>query len=443
MLVADNGRIVYEKGFGLANAEWNIPNAPKVKYRIGSVTKQFTSMLVMQLVQEKKLKLDGTVADYLPYYRKDTGSEVTIHHLLTHTSGIPSYTDRREFRENMRARVVSPKEFVLKYCSDDLAWEPGAKYAYNNSGYFLLGAILEQVTGKRYEDLLRERIFDPLGMKDTGYDHSEAVIPNRATGYERSPAGELQNAAFIDMGAPYAAGSLYSTVEDLLKWDQALYTDKLLSAELKQKMYTPFLQNYAYGWVVVDPQPGKPPGELTIMHAGGINGFSSQLIRMPNSKRTIIVLGNYPNATSPVSNAINAILHGVNLPPVKRSVVEEIRPVVFKQGAAAGIEKYRALKSKPDQFDFSEGEVNALGYGLMGAGKLPDAIEIFKLNVEEHPASSNVYDSLGEAYMNAGQRDLAIKNYQKAVDLDPKAQNAVDALKKLQSPEPGSKPAGQ
>jgi CubicO group peptidase (beta-lactamase class C family) len=443
VLVAEDGKIVYEKGFGFANAEWNIPNSAKAKYRIGSVTKQFTSMIVMQLVQENKIKLDGTLSDYLPYYRKDTGSKVTIHQLLTHTSGIPSYTDSREFRNTMRDPVKSPKDFVLKYCSGDLLWEPGSKWAYNNSGYFILGAILEQVTGKPYEVLVRQRIFDPLGMKDTGYDHSETVIPDRASGYERDPAGDLQNAQFLDMGAPYAAGSLYSTVEDLLKWDQALYTDKLLSPELKQKMFTPVKNNYAYGWVVEEPRPNGPQ-EFTIAHAGGINGFSSQFVRQPKSKYTIVVLGNYPSPTGPVMHAIDLVLHDAPVPPIKRSAVDEIRPLLFRQGVAAAIAKLDSLKSDPANYDFSEGEVNALGYGLVAAGKTSDAIEIFKLNVKEHPTSANVYDSLGEAYASAGQRDLAIKTYEKALELDPKMPSAIDALKKLKaSAEAGANPAAQ
>ena len=441
VLVAEDGKVLYEKGFGLANAEWNIPNSPQAKYRIGSITKQFTSMLVMQLVKEGTLKLDGTLADYLPYYRKDTGAKVTLQHLLTHTSGIPSYTDNPQFfRDNSRRRVKSPKDFVLEYCSGDLLWSPGEKWGYNNSGYFLLGAVLEQVTGRKYEDLLRARIFEPVGMNDTGYDHFETIIANRATGYQRSPAGALQNAEFLDMGAPYAAGSLYSTVKDLLKWDQALYTDKLLPANLKQKMFTPAKNNYAFGWVVTNPSPNTP-SEYAIGHSGGINGFSAHLLRMPNSKLTLIVLGNYPAPAGPVMRALDLILHGGPVPPIKRSAADEIRPVIFQGGTAAAIAKYRALKLQPDKYDLSEAELNQLGYSLMTADKPDEAIGILKLNVEEHPASANAYDSLGEAYVTAGQRELAIKNYKKALELDPANQSAPAALKKLKGETDAATPA--
>jgi CubicO group peptidase (beta-lactamase class C family) len=318
VLVAENGKIAYEKGFGMANVEWNIPNSPAARYRIGSITKQFTAMLVMQLVQEEKLKLDGTISEYLPWYRQDTGSQVTLHHLLTHTSGIPNYTMNPVFQANMRLHVGTPKEFVLKYCSGDLEWKPGEKYGYNNSGYFLLGAILEQVTGKKYETLLHERIFGPLGMMDSGFDHSEAIIPRRASGYQLGPKGELRNAEYLDMEAPFAGGSIYSTVDDLLKWDQALYTDSLLSAELKKKMFTPVLEEYGYGWVI-EMLPKGAAGELTIWHPGGINGFNADFLRLVNSRRTIIVLGNHPARVAPVTEAINKILHDLPVEPIKGS----------------------------------------------------------------------------------------------------------------------------
>ena len=155
---------------------------------------------------------------------------MTIHQLLTHTSGIPSYTSQPGFFENVSRNPYKVDEFVKKYASGDLQFEPGSKYSYNNSGYFLLGAIIERVTGKPYEQVLQENIFGPLGMMNTGYDHADTIIPKRAAGYRKTLDG-YTNAAYLDMSIPYAAGSLYSTVEDLYLWDQALYTDKLISAK--------------------------------------------------------------------------------------------------------------------------------------------------------------------------------------------------------------------
>src|SRR6185369_8864309 len=210
-LVAENGKVIFKKGYGMANMEWNIPIETDTKFRLGSITKQFTSMLIMQLVQENKIKLDGKLTDYLTDYRKDTGDRITIHQLLNHTSGIPSYTSLPNFFQDISRNPYSVSDFVKKFTSGDLEFEPGAKWNYNNSGYFLLGAIIERVTGKPYEQVLKERILDPVGMKNTGYDHSDTIMAKRAAGYERRPAGFI-NAPYLDMSLPYAAGSLYSTV---------------------------------------------------------------------------------------------------------------------------------------------------------------------------------------------------------------------------------------
>jgi CubicO group peptidase (beta-lactamase class C family) len=208
VLVAENGKVIFKKGYGMANMEWNIPVETDTKFRLGSITKQFTSMLVLQLVQEGKIKVEGKLTDYLPDYRKDTGDRITIHQLLNHTSGIPSYTGLPNFFQEISRNPYSVSDFVKKFASGDLEFEPGTKWNYNNSGYFLLGAIVERVTGKPYEQVLKERIFDPVGMKNTGYDHHETILAKRAAGYEKRPGGHI-NAPYLDMSLPFAAGSLY------------------------------------------------------------------------------------------------------------------------------------------------------------------------------------------------------------------------------------------
>ena len=432
-LVAENGKIIYKSAFGMANMEWAIPNTPDTKFRLASITKQFTAALTLQLVEQGKIKIDGKITDYLPDYRKDVGDKVTIHHLLTHTSGIPSYTNQPGFFDNVSRNSYKVADFVKKYTSGDLEFEPGSKYSYNNSGYFLLGAIIEKVTGKTFEQALKEYILDPAGMKNSGYDHHDTLIPKRATGYAKTENG-YTNSAYLDMSIPYSAGSMYSTAEDLYLWDQALYTDKLLSAASKNLMYKPFLEDYAYGWVVNNAsfKQNDQPVQV-IRHGGGINGFSTMIVRFPKEKNLIVLLDNTAQNTGRLSETITNILYNQPYELPKMSITSRLEKAINEKGVAAGIAEYRDLRAKEAAtYDFSEPELNNLGYRLLRAGKVKEAVEIFKLNVEMYPQGFNTYDSLAEAYESLNERELAITNFKKSLELNPKNTNAVEKLKRLQ-----------
>lgn len=415
ILVAEKGKVVYAKGFGLANMEWSIPNQPDTKFRIGSITKQFTATLILQLIEEGKLKLDGKITDYLTDYRKDTGDRVTIHHLLNHTSGIPSYTSRPDFRTAIMRNPYTVADFVKQLASGDLEFEPGSKFSYNNSGYVLLGAIIEKVTGKSYERVLTERILQPLGMTNSGYDSTSPLMPKRASGYDKRPSGYV-NAPYLDMSLPYAAGSLYSTVEDLYKWDQALHEGKILSAESRKLMFTPGLSNYGYGIRITDEAIGKSELKTRIIgHGGGINGFNSLLTRAVDKGQTVVILDNVGQGRrhGQITTSIIGILNGQPYDPPRQSIAEALYQIAEKDVAAA-VAEYRKLKAtKADSYDFAENELQTLGYQLVGLKRLADAVEIFKLNVEMFPKSSNSYDSLGETYLELGMKDLALTSYKK------------------------------
>ena len=438
VLVAENGKVIYKKGIGLANMEWNIPNTPETKFRLGSITKQFTATLILQLVDQGKIKLDGKISDYLPDYRKDIGEKVTVHQLLNHTSGIPSYTGQPGFFQEVSRNPYKVDDFVKKYASKDLEFEPGSKFSYNNSGYFLLGAIIEKVTGKSYEQALKENVFDPLGMKNSGYDHFDTLLEKRATGYQKTANG-YNNAPYLDMSIPYAAGSLYSTVEDLYLWDQALYTDRVLPEQTKQVMFKPHLSNYAYGWSVRNARfDAKVP---VITHNGGINGFSTTIIRFPAEKHLIVMLDNSGQGLDGLSEELAKILYDRPHQLPKMSVAEALFKTINEKGIAAGMAQFQELKAKSaDTYDFGEEELNRLGYQLLGTGKRDEAIQIFKLNVELYPKAFNTYDSLGEAYMVAGNKELAILNYKKSLELNPANKGATEMLKRLESNAPSVDP---
>jgi CubicO group peptidase (beta-lactamase class C family) len=444
VLVAENGKVIYKKGLGLAQMEWKIPNTPDTRFRLGSITKQFTATLILQLVEQGKVKLDGKVSDYLSTYRKDIGEKVTIHQLLTHTSGIPSYTSLPGFFNDVSRNPYTVDAFIKKYASNDLEFEPGSKFSYNNSGYFLLGAIVEKVTGQTYERALKERIFDPLGMKNTGYDNQGPLIEKRASGYQKTPDGYV-NAPYLDMSIPYAAGSLYSTVEDLYLWDQALYTDRVVSAATKELMYKPNLDNYAYGWVITKAKLGTGTESVPkIAHGGGINGFNTVIVRFPVQKHLIILLDNTSQGgnLNRLEQALTNILYNQPYEAPKMPIAEVLHKTINEKGIEAGLAQYRDLKSRQaNVYDFREPELNSLGYQLMRERKLKEAIEIFKLNVEEYPKGSNTYDSLGEAYMVSGNNVLAIQNYKKSLELNSANNNAVEMLKRLEKKPVAADPA--
>ncbi len=278
VLVARNGKPVFRQGFGMADQEWNAANTPDTKFRLGSNTKQFTATAILQLAEQGKLSVDDPVSKYYPD-APAAWSKITIKHLLTHTSGIPTYTAIPKGFDTEFKLHHTPEELIKLTRDKPLDFEPGSKSAYDNSGYILLGYIIEKVSGQPYADYVQAHIFGPLGMKNSGYDSSERIIPLRASGYQPGPDGAWINTPFLDMSVPYAAGSLYSTVDDMLIWDQALLQDKPLKAASLQQMYTDYGHAYGFGWVI-DKQFGKD----RVSHSGGVNGFVSGV--RPLSPRT-------------------------------------------------------------------------------------------------------------------------------------------------------------
>jgi CubicO group peptidase (beta-lactamase class C family) len=320
VLVSRDGQVLFEKGYGYANAEWKIPNDPQTKFRLGSITKQFTSTLIMQLQEQGKLKVTDGICKYLDPC-PPTWSLITVHHLLSHTSGVPSYTDD----PTIRPALIQPEKLeaiVARFRNKPLDFPPGSEFHYSNSGYFLLGLIIEKITGKAYEKVLAEQIFEPLGMQDSGYDHTAPVLLNRASGYRYAANSvDLENADYTDMSWPYAAGALYSTVRDLEKWNEALYTDRVLPRAALAKMWTPVKQQYGYGWTISPATPAFDHRQVG--HGGSINGFSTYIGRYPDDKVAVIVLSNNVMVPSEaVARAVAIIaLGGKIVRPEDRQVI--------------------------------------------------------------------------------------------------------------------------
>ncbi len=392
----------------------------------------------MQLVEQGKLDLERPITTYLPDYRADTGARITTHHLLTHTSGIPNYTADPGFGEHSRD-PYEPYEFARLFCSGDLEFEPGSDWNYSNSGYFLLGVIIEKVAGVSYEKQLQQRILAPLGMNDTGYDHHPTILERRVSGYSRV-VDELRNAEYLDMGLPYAAGSIYSSVEDLFLWDQALYTEKLLPEAALERMFTPVKNDYGYGWAIREVTIGDGDRKLkTVGHGGGINGFNTLITRLVEDRSLIVLFSNAGRAPlNQIAEQILNILYDEPYELPEESLGRAVVRTLFGDGQDAAIARYRSAGEKADARAV-ERELNNQGYALLAVGQTAEALEALQLNVTLFPESANVHDSLGEALLAAGRRDDAIRSYAKSLELDPTNTNAIRKLSEIaEMPGPAS-----
>ncbi|PYP88365.1 MAG: hypothetical protein DMF61_07175 [Blastocatellia bacterium AA13] len=311
ILVARDGNVLISRGYGMANLEDEVPNTPQTRFRIGSLTKQFTAVAVLMLQERGDLSVRDSVCNYLPQCPA-AWQPITIHHLLTHTSGI----ENSDYTETIKL-PMSAANSVERLKDKPLEFAPGRLFRYSNSNYILLGHIIEKVTGQSYDVFLQENIFRPLRLTSTGYDYPRRVLMHRAAGYS-SRGDTIINASYVDMSIPYSAGGLYSTVEDLYRWDQALYTERALSKKSLAMMFTAFTGNYGYGWYIAEQD-----GHRFISHSGWIDGFAASFGRYPDDRVTVIVLSNLDSApVNTIARNLGAIALGL-----RRETPEEHRAV--------------------------------------------------------------------------------------------------------------------
>ncbi|MFC2080575.1 serine hydrolase, partial [Bacteroidota bacterium] len=344
-----------------------------------------------------------------------------------------SYTDLPGFWSDSVRNSYDIDYMVKQFHSGDLEFEPGTEYSYNNTGYFLLAMIIENVTGKSYIENLHDKILEPVQMNNTGIDRNVDIIENKANGYSKQLSGYV-NAPYFQMSNGMGAGDMYSTVGDLYLWDQALYSEKLLSDQYKNIMFTPYLNNYGYGWFIDRlTLNGMSDSIDVISHEGGIEGFNTFIFRMVNDKHLIVLLNNTGfTELGRICLLITSILYDVPYELPSLSIAEKIGRTILTEGINIAINQYHDLKTnQKDSYNFSEDELNYLGYQLLDMNKVREAIEIFKLNVTEYPNAFNTYDSLGEAYMINGEKELAIKIYTKSLELNPENTNAISMIKKI------------
>ena len=323
VLVARDGEVLLDRGYGFANREWSVPNDGDTKFRLGSVTKQFTAVAIMLLNERGLVDLDAPVKTYLPD-APAAWDGVTVRHLLTHTAGVPNFTDFDDYGAS-KTLPATIDSLIGRFRDRPLDFQPGEGWSYSNSGYILLTAIVEKASGKSYAEFVAETLFQPLGMADSGYDSHAAVLPRRASGYAPTARG-IVNADYIDMSIPQGAGALYSTTRDLLKWEQGLFGGRLLTPASLALLTTPVRNQYAFGLAVT--QAG---GNTTIAHSGGIEGFNTHMAWDPDRRMTVIVLGNLNGPGSDqVAGSLMALARGETVTLASERQAVAVAPEVLR-----------------------------------------------------------------------------------------------------------------
>lgn len=422
ILVAENGKVIYRKAFGYANKETKQLLKPEFCFDLASVSKQFTAMGIMILKERNKLSYDDKIMKYFPEFPA-YGKDITVRNLLNNISGMPNYEAFANKDNLTNAEIL--KIIEEREVSDA---NIGEQYVYNNAGYVMLGLIIEKVSNMSLAEFLKENIFRPLKMKNTLVGDTPKIdLKNRALGY--SVIGELDDFEVGHTGS----GNMFSNVDDLFLWDQALYTEKLVSKKTIEEAFTPVvlnngsLSNYGFGWFLT-------PEKKSVNHSGSRFGYRNFIMRDLDKKNTYIWLTNAGNAIPKeiMNVAIENILASKPYEIPKITVISEFQKALEINSVDDAITKTaKSIQSNPNLFMIDDAAINELGYKYLNDKKLAGAFAIFKFNVALNPNSSNVYDSLGEIYLLQKDTINAIENYKKSVALNPDNANALKLLKKL------------
>ncbi len=425
VLVSENGKVIYRKAFGYADIEAGEKLTPESSFYLASVSKQFTTMAVMILKEKGKLSYDDKLSKFFPEF-PDYAEGVTVRHLMTHTSGVPDHYRLGAYRVDLTNADV--KDLLVK--QEKLDFEPGERYSYSNGGYVMLAMIVEKASGMPFHKFMKKNIFDPLKMKSTlVYDESKPEVKNRAKGHHH--VSGYDDYEILTSGA----GGMYSVLDDLHKWDQALYTEKLVSKETLKEAYTSAklnngdLTDYGFGWGIQQTDDGK-----IVQHSGGMNGYRTFIRRDLSNNNCHIILTNKGDALAMggINTAIANILNGEKFDLPKIPLSGQLAKMLKESDTETAINDFKKMiEAESDKYELDEMGINSLGYVYMNEKDYETAIEVFKLNVELFPNSSNTYDSLGEAYMENGQNGPAIKHYKKSIELNPNNENGISMLKKM------------
>lgn len=433
VLVYDSGRVVYEGAFGIGSTSPADSLTIDRVFRLGSVTKQFTAMAIMQLQEAGTLRYDQDLRDFIPELPYEG---ITIRHLLNHTSGVPDFfwpmmeQWKPELKEDDPDRFIQGNADVIRILVDQelpVNFAPGERWEYSNTGYNLLATIVERASGMSFPEYMRERVFSPAGMERTSvYRYvigPDPALPGRVFGFRNTWTGKERISTDVHfMNPTYGEGGIYSTAHDLLRWDRALYTGQLVRQATLNEAFGPTILNagdtipYGFGWMLGT----SPSGERRVSHSGGWAGFYTYIYRAIDEDRCLVVLTNNSSSYLPqIADGLVDILYGKvpDMPPL--AIGEVIGRAVADSGATYAVARYAHFKATmPNAYRFWEPDLNVLGYTLLEAGRTDDAATILELNTREYPDSPNVYDSYGDALLAKGDTAGAILNFTKAYELN-------------------------
>ena len=432
VLVAENGKIIYKDAFGMANREWNIPNATDTKFMIGSTSKPITATLMLILVQKGLINLDKTIEDYLPEFKNKPASKVTVRQLLSHTSGMPNYDIIKDFFPRISRQNFTREAYVKVYRDSALAFVPGTRYMYTSWGYFTLGYIIEKVTGKSYEQAMRDEIFSKINMQNSGsYMHLQ-IVPKRASGYDYG-FGNYVSADFRDQSNTMGTGDIYTTVEDLFKFHMALANNTLLNKKLTTEMFTPGIRpaQYGYGWFNQNFRYTATDSVTANYHLGSTEGFISFMIRIPETNSMVVILCN--SAPTDFFGITKNLLKVLYNKPVflKEPAHKKMETVIANYIAEKAVAEYKKMKSDSSHYYVDWLQMYFLGEKLLSLKRYDDAKIIAENNAVEFPERDLVALSLANIYLALNRKEDAIKFYNKTLLINPENEEAKNRLKEL------------
>ncbi len=434
VLVAENGKVIYKEGFGLANREWNIPNSTDTKFMIGSISKPLTATLILILVQKGLVDLNKTIDDYLTEFKNKPAAKVTIRQLLNHTSGIPNYDIIKDFFPRISRQSFSREDYVKVYSDSALAFKPGSRYMYSSWGYYTLGYIIEKVSGKSYEQAMKDEIFNKINMQNSGsYLHTQ-IVPKRASGYDYG-FGNYIGADFRDQSNTMGTGDIYTTVEDLFTFHMAIANNSLLNKELTKEMFTPGIRpaRYGYGWFNQNFRYTSTDSVSANYHLGSTEGFIAFFIRIPETNSMAVILCN--SAPTDFFGIIKNLLKVLYNKPVelKEPIHKKMETIIAASNAENAVIAYKKMKTDTAHFYADWLQLYYLGEKLLSLKRYNDAKIIAENNVLEFPERDFINLSMANIYLALNRKEDAVKFYRKTLQLNPESEEAKNRLKELQS----------